>query len=150
MYLAPEAIRNAPDLDARSDLYAVGAVGYFLMTGRLVFQADSVDEILSHHLNTRPEPQSQQTPWTPHVGLEELILHCLEQDPADRPSDAHVLQRALVGCPCDPLWGTDDAAAWWAAYHARQSRTQRPTAGGATQTTMTVDIGDRVRHEPSV
>ena len=149
LYLSPEAIRNAPNLDARSDLYAVGAVGYFLMTGRPVFQADSVVEILSHHLNTRPEPP-QQTQWTPHAGLEQLILQCLEKDPADRPSDARTLQRALVGCPCDPPWGTDDAVAWWAAYHARQSKTPRPTSAGATQpATMTVDIGDRVTHEPS-
>ena len=144
LYLSPEAIRNQPNLDARSDLYAVGAVGYFLMTGRPVFQADSVVEILSHHLNTRPVPPSQHSTWPPHAGLENLILQCLEKDPANRPIDAPTLQRALAGCPCDPPWTTEDAVTWWTAYHARQSNAARPRA--EQPTTMTVDIGDRVAH----
>ena len=151
LYLSPEAIRNQPNLDARSDLYAVGAVGYFLMTGRPVFQADSVVEVLSHHLNTRPVPPSQYTPWQPHADLEELILQCLAKNPADRPSDARTLQRALADCTCDPPWRMDEAAAWWGAYHARQSKTQRATPAAARQpATMTVDIGDRLRHDTAL
>ena len=145
LYLSPEAIRNEPDLDGRSDLYAVGAGGYFLLTGQPVFQADSVVGVLSHHLSTRPVPPSQRAPCTLPAGLEDLILQCLAKDRADRPRDAQTLQRALAGCPCDPPWSMDDATAWWTAYHARRSGKQQPTSERVEElSTLTVDIRDRV------
>ena len=150
LYLSPEAIKNDPDLDARSDLYALGAVGYFLLTGQPVFQSDSVVEVLSHHLNTEPVPPSQRAPRPLPPGLDALILMCLAKDPNDRPADARALQAALIGCPCEPPWSSNDAEAWWKDYRATPPDQQQPApdANGRLSTVM-IDITDRVAREPS-
>ena len=150
LYLAPEAIRNEPHLDGRSDLYAVGAVGYLLLTGRPVFQAGTVVELFSHHLQTPPVPPSRDAPQPLPVGLDDLILQCLAKDPADRPADALVLQHALARCRCDPPWSTGDAADWWTAHRERQGRTSPQVPVPSDQgSTITVDIKPRLaEHQP--
>jgi serine/threonine-protein kinase len=131
LYVPPEALRSEPTLDARSDLYALGAVGYFLLTGAPVFQARTVVEVFAHHLHTVPDPPSRHAPHPVPAALDDIILRCLAKDPADRPADALTLQRELSQCPCDPPWTTEQAAAWWKAFRARRGaeagvRTDRP------------------------
>src|SRR5262249_49772354 len=91
LYLSPEAIRSPNTVDARLDLYAVGAVGYYLVTGRHVFSAGSVVEVCSHHLNTTPEAPSKALGKPVPDDLESLLLRCLEKDPNARPKDARTL-----------------------------------------------------------
>jgi len=144
LYLSPEAIRNDPVVDGRSDLYALGAVGYFLITGRPVFEATSVVEIFAHHLHTQPTAPSR---WAPHPvpqHLESAILQCLAKDPAERPADALTLSRILLGCPCKVPWSADDAIAWWAAHRRRQGAS-RGVRAASKLPTLTVDIQDRIR-----
>lgn len=95
MYLAPEAIRGA-QVDARSDLYALGAVGYFLLTGRTVFDGASVVEVCGHHLHSEPVPPSQRLGVPQPPALEALLLRCLAKDPAARPSSAGALLNELA------------------------------------------------------
>jgi len=108
--MAPEVI-DAPDaVDERSDLYAVGAVGYFLLTGRYVFEGDSVVDVLGKHLHDEPPPMDRDD--LPE-GLEELILRCLAKAPADRPESAARLRDLFVSVKGVGPWTLEDAQLWW-------------------------------------
>src|SRR5262249_39495607 len=86
LYLSPEAIQNAADLDARGDLYAVGAVGYFLLTGTAMFKGQNIVELLMHQVNTLPEPPSVRLGRAVSADLEGVILRCLAKDRDERPA----------------------------------------------------------------
>jgi eukaryotic-like serine/threonine-protein kinase len=112
-YMAPEAIRDAGSADPRSDLYAVGAVGYFLLTGTPVFSGKSPLETIHHHLQTEPEPLSRRLGRPVPPELEALILRCLSKDPEQRPETAAALARALGACQGVPTWDEGEARGWW-------------------------------------
>jgi serine/threonine-protein kinase len=116
LYVAPEAISGEWTVDGRSDLYALGAVGYFLLTGSPVFNAKSVVEVCAHHLHTEPEPPSSRMGHPLPVALENIILQCLAKSPADRPKDARTLQRSLAMCRSELPWSVDQATQWWAVF----------------------------------
>jgi serine/threonine protein kinase len=122
-YMAPEAIRLADAADARSDLYAIGAVGYFLLAGRPLFEGCSVGEILFQHVGTKPQPPSAHRGISVSPELESLLLGCLAKNPADRPQSAQALAEALGYISAAP-WSTADAEAWW---HAHVSKGRQPT-----------------------
>jgi serine/threonine protein kinase len=96
LYLSPEAIKAPDEVDARSDLYGLGAVGYYLVTGTHVFGGEATVEVCGHHLHTRPQPPSERLGRPVPAGLERLILACLEKDPARRPASAAELRDALA------------------------------------------------------
>jgi serine/threonine-protein kinase len=112
LYLAPEAIRSV-DVDPRADLYSVGAVAYFLLTGTRVFDGATVVEICSHHLHTSPEPPSQRVDRRLAKDLEAWVLHCLEKDPAHRPPSAAAAAEALEQCGPFEDWDIETAREWW-------------------------------------
>ena len=97
-YMAPEVILGAADVDRRADVYALGCVAYYLLTGQLVFEADTPMKMLMHHVQTKPEPPSARTELPIPRDLEELVMACLEKDPEKRPPDAEHLYRLSVGC----------------------------------------------------
>lgn len=112
-YMAPEmALGEA--LDARADLYALGCVAYFLLTGTLVFEADTGLQIMAKHLRAEPVPPSQRTTLVIPAALERIVLACLAKKPDDRPRSAAELSRALAGVEGEP-WNEDRARAWWTA-----------------------------------
>ncbi|HSD66562.1 MAG TPA: serine/threonine-protein kinase [Vicinamibacteria bacterium] len=122
LYLSPEAI-TAPDrVDARGDLYALGAVGYYVLTGRHVFSGATLVEVCSHHLHTRPEPPSARLGRPVPPGLEDILLACLEKDPARRPASALALRDALRGVAGVGEWSEEDARAWWERWRSRHPR----------------------------
>jgi serine/threonine protein kinase len=94
-YISPEAVTAPETVDARSDLYAVGAVGYFLLTGAAPFSGKSVIEVCSHHIHSEPVAPSARLGHAVPRELEELILRCLAKSPDDRPADAATLERAF-------------------------------------------------------
>jgi serine/threonine-protein kinase len=112
-YLAPEAIRDPSRVDGRTDLYSLGALGYFLITGTNVFSAQTVVEICSHHLHSIPEPPSERLGAPISAELERLILKCLAKDPEERPTSAAELEANLSSCPNPEPWTTEQARAWW-------------------------------------
>jgi serine/threonine-protein kinase len=145
LYMPPEAM-NAPEVaDPRSDLYALGAIGYFLLTSHPPFEGVTVFEVIGHHLHTTPAPPSTRTTNPVPPDLEAVILQCLRKNPDDRPHDARVLRQALQRCTMAPRWTVDDAAAWWRAFRTTPGAEPRPPVDDrAAGLTITVDVDDRV------
>ena len=111
LFLSPEAISTPDQVDARSDIYGVGAVAYFLVTGRTPFSGRNTVEVCAHHLHTQPEAPSRHAPVP--ADLERVILACLAKDPSARPANARALVQALEACDAVGSWGARDAAVWW-------------------------------------
>ena len=118
LYLAPESITAPDTVDGRSDLYAVGGVAFWLLTGTHVFDGKTIVEVCSHHLRTLPESPSARLGAPVPRDLEEIILRCLAKSPADRYADAEALGHALDACEAAEEWSNDRAAAWWKAHRA--------------------------------
>ncbi|HEY1546582.1 MAG TPA: serine/threonine-protein kinase, partial [Kofleriaceae bacterium] len=112
-YMAPESVSGAAS--ASSDLYALGAVGYFLLTGRPVFAGNEM-EVVVKHMTTMPEPPSKHATVPP--ALEAVIMRCLAKAPEQRHASATELADALRAAPIDDTWSEGGARAWWLATHA--------------------------------
>ena len=117
-YLAPEMAGGNQQYDHRADIYCLGCVGYWLMTGETVFDGDSPVEIIAHHLHTRPVPPSQRSELIFPPALERVILACLEKDPARRPASVTELDRELAACVTEKVWTEAEANAWWEQHLA--------------------------------
>jgi len=127
-YMAPERILNPADADARSDIYAWGAVAYYLLAGKPVFD-DGDDLELSNQALHRPAPRvSESEPSVPEA-LDALVAACLEKDRARRPQTADAVIEALDRVASRLSWTPSDASAWWAAH-----REQRRIAAAAVET----------------
>jgi serine/threonine protein kinase len=131
LYVSPEGIERPDDVDARSDLYAVGAVGYFLLTGQPVFEGQSVVEICMHQVQTPPLPPSERLGTAISTDLENVILKCLAKSPSYRPQTATELLTVLTACSSAGNWTTEDAQAWWQDPSSTKTDTQ-PAAESAT------------------
>ena len=116
LYMAPESFSGDGHVDARSDLYALGAVAYVLLTGTPVFSAPTVLEICAHHLHTPPEPPSARLGRRLPAELEDLVVRCLAKSPADRPQSARALCHDLDHVSAVDPWSEVDAAKWWTDY----------------------------------
>ena len=134
LYLSPEAIRAPDSVGARSDLYGLGAVGYYLLTGTHVFSGATMVEVCSHHLHTPPQPPSERLGKPVPAGLEALILACLEKEPTLRPASAAALRDALRELDADVgRWSESAAREWWERWHHRRgdaSERRQPPASG--------------------
>jgi serine/threonine protein kinase len=113
LYMSPEAIQTPELVDARSDLYAVGAIGYFLVTGQPVFGAGSLVELWQRHIAGFPETPSQRLGRPVSAELESALLACLEKDRSKRPQTARDLANLLDRAPTAHTWTHDEADAWW-------------------------------------
>ena len=121
-YMSPESILSPESVDGRSDLYAVGAVAYHLLTGRNVFEGDSVIEVCGHHLHTEPAPLSDHVPHPIPEALEQLIMNCLAKDPEQRPSSALAFVKTLERIPNSETWNVDTALQWWQKHSSEDAR----------------------------
>jgi hypothetical protein len=111
-FMSPEQILDPPSVDPRSDLYALGAVGYYLLAGRFVFDGSGAIEICAQHLSAIPEPPSVVAGRQVHPELERIILQCLEKKRDDRPRSGAALAEQLSALPID-RWSQTAAAQWW-------------------------------------
>jgi tRNA A-37 threonylcarbamoyl transferase component Bud32 len=118
LYMAPEAIEHPTSVDTAADLYAVGAVAYFLLTGVPVFVGDSLVEICMKHVKTEPAPPSERLGKAVSPRLESIILKCLAKSASDRPLNAHNLDAELSACAGECAWSTADAEKWWREFKA--------------------------------
>ena len=128
-YMAPETILGDAEVDRRADVYALGCVAYFLLTGQLVFEADTSMKVLMHHLNTPPIPPSQRTELPIPREIDELVLACLQKDPARRPQNAGELFRMAHNCHASEGWNADAAEAWWQTHLPELTGPLTATAG---------------------
>lgn len=128
LFMPPEQISGGGrTLDERSDLYALGAVAYFLLTGRPPFdKEEDLSAILAHALDP-VVPPSTFSPQIP-PDLEAVVLKCLSKNPADRFQNAKLLQLALEECECASDWDENQASQWWQMYMAAAPGSLEPQA----------------------
>ena len=112
-YMAPEIILGESTVDRRADVYALGCVAYYALTGQLVFEADTPMKMLLQHVQAAPIPPSQRTELPIPRELDDLVLSCLQKDPDKRPQNAEVLLDMAVGCKSGDCWNQDLAKGWW-------------------------------------
>ncbi len=129
-YLSPEQARGSDDLDARSDIYSLGAVAYFLLTGRPPFVGGTAMDVIVAHLSQTPAPLAEYRAGLP-ADLQAIIARCLEKEPSKRFADAEGLERALAACSCACRWTAQDAAAWWQQHPESPESHQDPRIPGA-------------------
>ena len=139
-YMAPETLRAPDRIDARSDLYGLGATAYFLLTGKPVFEGPSAD-VFASLLRDDPIPPSQRLGRPLPAALEALVLATLAKSPDERPESVEAFEAALAACDGVPPWTDADAAAWW---RSRRALIQAARAGQATES-RTLALGRDAR-----
>jgi serine/threonine-protein kinase len=112
LFMSPEQALGDAKPDARSDIYSLGAVGYYLLTGRPPFESDKPIKVLFAHAHEPVLPPTKLLPGIP-ADLEQVILRCLAKKPAERFQSAAVLRDALTACERADRWNRASAAAWW-------------------------------------
>jgi serine/threonine-protein kinase len=115
-YMAPEAILGEANVDHRADLYGLGCVAYFLLTGERVFSAESQIKLLMQHVHDEPIPPSCRTEQVIPREIDDLVLACLRKDPNRRPRSAEELGRLAGGYTTANAWDQQAAKKWWAAH----------------------------------
>lgn len=123
-FMSPEAIEEPASADLRSDLYSVGAVGYWLLTGKTLFEEPDVHKLLERQAREAPPNISQRSGRSVSPDFEAVIMSCLAKDPADRPHDAAALDHALARCNASVAWSMEEASDWWEANLAHVDRVQ--------------------------
>jgi serine/threonine-protein kinase len=126
-YMAPEVVMGMADTDHRVDLYALGCVAYWLLTGTMVFEGETAMQVMFQHVQATPRRPSARTDLPIPAALESLVMECLEKEPARRPADARVVSERLAAVPLTLPWTADRAEQWWAT-HRPGLRDARPVA----------------------
>jgi eukaryotic-like serine/threonine-protein kinase len=137
LYMAPEAIQTPEAVDGRTDLYALGAVGWFLLVGRPPFEGRTIVEVCGHHLHTPPLSPSVALGKPVPRDLEAVILSCLEKRAENRPADARALRKQLLACSAADQWTAEQAGQWW----RDRKPSEQPVA--PTASTIALQVGAR-------
>jgi len=139
-YIAPEMVRGDRVADHRVDIYTVGCVGYWLLTGRLVFQAPNAIQMMYQHANAAPVAPSERSEIEIPAALDRVILSCLAKYPEDRPQSAGELSQLLAAAIGASHWSEERAHRWWDLHHPSPSAVQQPEPD-QRMLTKTMDIG---------
>jgi len=143
-FMSPEMALGDRPVDGRADLYALGCVGYWLLTGRTVFEGATPVAILMAHVRDRPVPPSQRSEFDVPPELDDVILSCLAKDPDDRPGSAMEVYEALCCLPVAP-WNSTTALEWWSLHLPELVRTDPATPlSGPTPVLVEPDLVARV------
>jgi len=143
LYMAPESIQKPRKPDARADLYALGAVGYYLLVGKPVFVGNTPVAVMAQHVHGEPKPPSERVDGVP-ADLEAVILRCLAKSPDDRPSTAAELAAALATCADADAWDQAAARRWWSEHAARLGHQASSEARSVRRAvTLEIDLGGR-------
>jgi hypothetical protein len=145
-FTPPEAIQGSAPTDPRSDIYSVGGLGYFLLTGNYIFDAETISEIHEKQLTLAPIPPSQRTTRPISGEMEQLLLRCLEKDMNLRPQSANELRARLLATPSAADWTPEAQAAWWDAYDHQPapSETQIAAVDFTPLATVSIDLASRM------
>ena len=112
-YMAPEMASSEAVVDGRTDIYALGCVGYWMLTGSRVFEGGTPGEIVAHHIGTEADLLSSRAEQSIPGSLEQIIMQCLAKDPGERPQTAEEMARMLSASGLSGMWAQDDAREWW-------------------------------------
>jgi len=145
-FMPPEAIQGPAAADPRSDLYSLGGVGYFLLTGAYIFDAENIAEIHEKQIHAAPIPPTQRTTNPISPEMEQLILGCLAKDMNLRPPSAAALRASLLATPCAAAWTPEERLAWWNAYEQRPAGTPAEAAPDTSKpmATVSIDLSSRM------
>ena len=124
-YMSPEQATGTADV--RSDIYSLGAVGYFLLSGQAPFGGRGIQQIVTS-LTQEPTPLRELRPDVP-AGLEIVIHRCLRRNPDERFANIQLVDKALTDCACATAWNSQEAAAWWQAAGDTVRGGAEPTNG---------------------
>jgi len=116
-YMAPEQILGNAPVGPGTDIYALGCLGYWLLTGQLVFEADTVMAAAMHHVQTPPVPPSKRTELNVSDEMDRLILACLAKKPEQRPDGADAVREMLAAIKTRHDWSAEQAQQWWGIHH---------------------------------
>jgi len=133
-YMAPEIVLGTAEASERSDIYALGCVCYWLLTGSRVFECDTPVEVAMRHVNTTPVPPSQATELPVPTELDEIVLACLHKEPSGRPQTVEELSRLLLDCDLEGGWSQRDARRWWSLHMNDEGAPQTLPSAGAWRT----------------
>ncbi len=144
LYMPPEVIDAGDAAVPASDVYQIGAVGYYLLTGQNVFEGESVIAVIEQHLNATPRPLAEVTDRVVDAGFEAILMACLAKDPAQRPTDAGELLAALERLELEATWTAVDARSVWADWRPATDRVDDAGDGWApVGPGDSFDMGDR-------
>ena len=115
-FMSPEQALGDRPIDGRSDIYAVGCLAYWLVTGQLVFTGRTAMETMLQHTQATPVPASQRTELQIPASLDRLILDCLEKNPENRPATADAVTARLTAVELAGSWTSEDAWHWWERF----------------------------------
>jgi hypothetical protein len=144
-FMAPEVVLGVADTDHRVDLYALGCVGYWLLTGKLVFAGKSAVEVMFHHAHTPPPRPSTRSELPIPASLEDLVMDCVEKDPARRPASAEAVSTRLAAVALDSPWTVERAERWWEMHRPVPPGARRAAEVLLSQEGRELRIGPRVR-----
>ena len=144
-FMAPEVVLGVADTDHRVDLYALGCVAYWLLTGKLVFAGKSAVEVMFHHAHTPPSRPSTRSELPIPAALEDLVMDCLEKDPARRPSSADAVSTRLAAVALESPWTVERAERWWEMHRPVPPGARRAAEVLLSQEGRELRIGPRVR-----
>jgi serine/threonine-protein kinase len=144
-FMAPETVLGVADTDHRVDLYALGCVGYWMLTGKLIFEGRSVVEVMFHHAHTPPPRPTTRSELPIPAPLEDLVMECLEKDPAHRPASAEAVSTRLDAVSLDSAWTVERAERWWAMHRPLPADARRVAEVLLSQEGRELRIGPRVR-----
>ena len=135
-YMAPEIAVGDGEFDVKIDIYALGCVAYWLLTGNLVFEADSSMKMVLKHIQNEPEPPSKRSELSIPEQLEELVMACLAKDPAERPQSAEEVAQRLEQIELDQPWNRARADQWWQMHSPSGASDEEVDATGPTESIM--------------
>lgn len=115
-YIAPEVALGKEPIDGRVDIYALGCVAYFLLTGQRVFDAENNISMILAHVNSIPDPPSARSELPIPRELDAVVLRCLAKEPSDRPATAEDMVRQLDGIIFTKQWAEERASEWWKTH----------------------------------
>jgi serine/threonine-protein kinase len=128
-YLAPEVVLGDGKYDHRVDLYALGCVGYWLLSGKLVFDGDTPMKMMMDHVQKTPPRLSTRSEIEVPADLEQIIMDCLEKDPDRRPATAVEVAQRLRACAVAHEWTAERAGTWWRTHLPEQAKTPSVAEG---------------------
>jgi serine/threonine-protein kinase len=142
-FMPPELALGSESIDGRADIYALGCVAYWLLTGKRVFAGGNAMQMVVDHVRSLPQPPSRRTSQVIPDGLERIVLRCLEKDPGLRPAGVEELSAELGALGIEGRWSVERARDWWRANppEDRDGSTSLPEIDSWTSATLTV--GDK-------